>query len=135
MEQTLVILKPSGTPHYEEFVKKVQFLGLQVKDEQLLVLNEQQVRVHYHKYEEKPFFPEMLKMMEKPVWPILIEGSDAIHQIRENVLTWFRGLYASDQTDNALHASDPDENPAEECERFFGPNGIVEQWRVKHPGK
>lgn len=134
-QETLVILKPAGVPYFEEMVSLLMENNLTVSDEQLLILTPEQVTTHYRKYSQKPFFPEMLNMAKNPMWPILVEGEDAVIVVRERVLPIFRKKYAKDATDNALHASDPEENPAEEVDRFFGLKGVVAQWREKHPCK
>jgi len=132
IEQTLVMLKPSGVPFFQEAVELINGLGLEIADEQLLILSEDQTRDHYSKYVNEPFFHEILDMTKNPVWPILVTGENAIELIRTKFMPIFREKHQKDITDNACHCSDPTENPKEECKRHFGENGIVPMWRKKH---
>lgn len=85
MEQSLIIIKPSGVergligPIIERFQRK----GLIIAGLKMMMLNEDLLRQHYAHLVDKPFFPSLLRSMTAcPVIVMCLKGKDAIAVIR-----------------------------------------------------
>ena len=131
MEQSLVIIKPSGVQRnlIGKIIDRFQQKGLIICGLKMMNLSEELLREHYAHLVEKPFFPTLLKsMMATPVVVICLKGKDAISVVRSMVGVTnarnaapgtIRGDYGMSSQENIVHASDSVENGIIETNRFF----------------
>lgn len=136
MEQSLVIIKPSGVQRnlIGKIIDRFQQKGLIICGLKMMNLSEELLREHYAHLVEKPFFPTLLKsMMATPVVVICLKGVDAISVIRNMVGATnarnaapgtIRGDYGMSSQENIVHASDSVENGVIETNRFFKPEEL-----------
>lgn len=132
MEQTLVIIKPDGVKR-----KLIGRIIQRFEDRKLTILKMRQgtlsrdlAKEHYQHLAEKPFFHEILDYMTSgPVVFIVLEGEQAIEMVRKmvgktNALEadpgTIRGDFATNKSENIVHASDCEEAATIEIQRFFG---------------
>ncbi len=93
-------------------------------------LNEENLKDHYSRLSDKPFFPELVSFMTfSPVIGIIVEGNDVVQGMRnlmgptkwsEVMPETIRGDFANNTMENLIHGSDSGENAIIEIERFFG---------------
>ncbi len=138
MEQSLVIIKPSGVQRglIGKIIDRFQQKGLIICGLKMMNLSEELLREHYAHLVEKPFFPTLLKsMMATPVVVICLKGVDAVAVVRGMVGTTnarnaapgtIRGDYGMSSQENIVHASDSPENGVIETKRFFKPEEIFD---------
>lgn len=138
MEQSLVIIKPSGVQRnlIGKIIDRFQQKGLIISGLKMMNLSEELLREHYAHLVEKPFFPTLLKsMMATPVVVICLKGKDAISVVRSMVGVTnarnaapgtIRGDYGMSSQENIVHASDSVENGIIETNRFFRKEEIFE---------
>lgn len=138
MEQTLVIIKPSGVqrnligPIIERFQRK----GLMIAGLKMMQLDEKILREHYSHLVERPFFPSILRsMMACPVIVMCLKGVDAVAVVRamtgvtnsRNAAPGtIRGDFGMSGQENIIHASDSPENGVIETNRFFKADEIFD---------
>lgn len=138
MEQTLVLIKPSGVIRclIGEVIARFQHKGLIITGMKMMQLDEEILREHYAHLVDRPFFPDILVSMTRtPVIALCIKGLDAVKVVRE--LTGatnsrkaapgtIRGDYSMSGQENIVHASDSPENALIEINRFFKPEEIFD---------
>lgn len=138
MEQTLVIIKPSGVqrsligPIIERFQRK----GLVIAGLKMMQLDERILREHYSHLVDRPFFPSILRsMMACPVIVMCLKGVDAVAVVRamtgvtnsRNAAPGtIRGDFGMSGQENIIHASDSPENGIIETNRFFKADEIFD---------
>lgn len=138
MEQTLVIIKPSGVqrnligPIIERFQRK----GLEIAGLKMMQLDERILREHYSHLVDRPFFPSILRsMMACPVIAMCLKGVDAVAVVRamtgvtnsRNAAPGtIRGDFGMSGQENIIHASDSPENGVIETNRFFKADEIFD---------
>lgn len=130
-ERTLVLIKPDGIQRalFGEILHRFERKGLKIVGLKMLRLDDVLTRAHYGKYEDKPFFVGLKDFMQSsPIVAVVLSGINAVKVTRalvgetkgyEAVPGTIRGDFAMSMQSNLVHASDPDENPAEEVSRFF----------------
>ena len=93
------------------------------------MLGQAQAGAFYAVHEGRPFYDELVEFMTSgPVIPMVLEADDAVAKLREAIGATdpaeaaegtVRKLYAESKGRNAIHASDSDENAANEIAFFF----------------
>lgn len=138
MEQSLVIIKPSGVQRnlIGKIIDRFQQKGLNICGLKMMNLSEDLLREHYAHLVDRPFFPTLMKsMMATPVVVICLKGVDAVAVVRSMVGVTnarnaapgtIRGDYGMSSQENIVHASDSPENGIIETNRFFKPEEIFD---------
>lgn len=138
MEQTLVIIKPSGVERalIGEVISRFQRKGLIIAGLKMMRLDEKILREHYAHLVDRPFFPLILEsMMASPVVVMCLKGKDAVAVVRgmtgatnsRNAAPGtIRGDFGMSSQENIVHASDSVENGLIETRRFFNENELFD---------
>ena len=138
MEQSLIIIKPSGVERglIGQIITRFQQKGLIIAGLKMMQLDEAILREHYSHLVDKAFFPSLLSsMMATPVVVMCVRGKDAIAVIRSMVGSTncrnaapgtIRGDFGMSSQENIVHASDSPENGLIETARFFKPDEIFD---------
>jgi len=131
MSQTLAIIKPDavGAGKAGKIIAHLESAGFSVRSLKLTVLGRAQAGAFYAVHEGRPFYDELVEFMTSgPVIPMALEADDAVAKLREAIGATdpaeaaegtVRKLYAESKGRNAIHASDSDENAANEIGFFF----------------
>lgn len=131
MEQTLVIIKPSGVDRRlcGQIINRFEAKGLVIAGLKMMQLDEPILREHYAHLVDKPFFPSLVKsMMATPVIVMCLAGADAVAVVRamtgvtngrKAAPGTIRGDFSMSGQQNIIHASDTPENAEIELKRFF----------------
>lgn len=138
MEQTLVLIKPSGLQRnlVGAIINRFQQKGLLIAGLKMMQLDEKILREHYAHLVDRPFFPLILaSMTAAPVIAICLKGKDAVAVVRamtgvtnsrQAAPGTIRGDYGMSGQENIVHASDSVENADIEVNRFFRPDEIFD---------
>jgi len=130
-EQTLVLLKPDAVQRalLGEIIHRFERKGLKIVGLKMIQMDEAIARAHYGKYVDEPFFEGLKNFMgSSPIVAMVVSGVNAVKVVRllvgatksyEAAPGTIRGDFALSQQSNLIHASDPEENPKQEVERFF----------------
>lgn len=132
MEKSLVLIKPDAVRKnligkiisiYEENNLKVVCLSMKK-------ITIEFASEHYKEHKGKPFYIPLLDFITSgPLCALVLEGDNAIEKVRElNGNTdpskakkkSIRKMYASNKTENCVHASDSIENAKREIMLWFG---------------
>ena len=131
MSQTLAIIKPDavGSGKAGKILSHLEGAGFSVRAMRLVRLDPEQARAFYAVHEGRPFYDELVTFMTSgPVIPLVLEAENAVSRLRETIGATdpaeaaegtVRRLYAESKGRNAIHASDSDENAAQEIAFFF----------------
>ena len=131
MSHTLAIIKPDavGGRKAGKIIAHLEEAGFTVRSLKLVTLNREQAGAFYAVHEGRPFYDELVEFMTSgPVIPMVLEADDAVPKLRETIGATdpaeaaegtVRKLYAESKGRNAIHASDSDENAANEIAFFF----------------
>lgn len=131
MSQTLAILKPDavGAGKAGKILAHLEQAGFTVKSLRLTLLDQAQAGAFYAVHRGRPFYDELVEFMTSgPVIPMVLEADDAVAKLREEIGATdpaeaaegtIRELFAESKGRNAIHASDSDENAANEIAFFF----------------
>jgi nucleoside-diphosphate kinase len=133
IQKTLIFLKPDV---YEkniigkvisEIEEQKRYKILEMK---MVRLNQTQAENFYKVHREKPFFKDLVKYVCRgPIVPILIEGEDAIKEMRKLMgatnpidakKDTIRGKFGESLDANVVHGSDSEESAKIEIPFFFG---------------
>lgn len=130
VEQTLVLVKPDAFNYSELIESLFTNVGLEVIDSKVMEMTEELVKEHYSHLVNLDFFPRLRDfMMEGPIYALILQRKNAIEYVRGLIgptdstiadSNTIRGMFGTDKTRNAVHASDSVENALIEIERFFG---------------
>ena len=138
MEQTLVIIKPSGVERalIGEVISRFQRKGLIIAGLKMMQLDDKILREHYAHLVDRPFFPLILEsMMASPVVVMCLKGKDAVAVVRSMTGATnarnaapgtIRGDFGMSSQENIVHASDSVENGLIETRRFFNENELFD---------
>ncbi|MDE5635395.1 MAG: nucleoside-diphosphate kinase [Muribaculaceae bacterium] len=138
MEQTLVLIKPSGVIRclIGDVISRFQNKGFIITGLKMMQLDEAILREHYAHLVDRAFFPDLLvSMMRTPVIALCVKGKDAVQVVRDMtgatsgrkaVPGTIRGDYCMSGQENIVHASDSVENALIEIDRFFKPGEIFD---------
>ena len=136
MKTTLVLLKPDCILRgltgeiLNRFVKR----GLQISGIKMMQLSDEILKSHYAHIADKPFFPGVMKAMQKtPVIAVALSGIEAPTVARKMAGSTnardaesgsIRGDYAVSIQNNIVHISEDDAAAEAEVKRFFSPEEI-----------
>lgn len=131
-EKTLVLIKPDAVKKnvIGQIINEYERNGLVVSEMKMMTASEETAKTHYAEHEEKPFFGELVDFItSSPLVALIIEGENAIARVRaingatnpaEAADNTIRALYATDISENAVHASDSVESAEKEIQTWFG---------------
>lgn len=131
MEKSLVLIKPDGVEKnlIGTIINYYEKAGLKVIGLKLEKVSEDFAKKHYYEHEGKIFYSKLIKFITRsPLCALVLEGEDAIEKIREiNGATdpkkanygTIRNLYALNNTENCVHASDSLESSKREIKLWF----------------
>ena len=131
MSQTLAIIKPDAVDagNAGKILAHLENAGFSVRSMRLTVLGRAQAGAFYAVHEGRPFYDELVDFMTSgPVIPMVLEADDAVARLREQIGATdpaeaaegtIRKLFAESKGRNAIHASDSEENAANEIAFFF----------------
>lgn len=131
MSRTLAIIKPDAVASGKagKILAHLEDAGFRVLAMRMTRLSDDQAGAFYAVHRERPFYPELVEFMTSgPVIPIALEREDAVAKLREVIGATdpaeaaegtVRKLYAESKGRNAIHASDSDQNAANEIAFFF----------------
>ena len=131
MSQTLAIIKPDAVDAGKagKILAHLENAGFRVSSLKLTVLGQAQAGAFYAVPEGRPFYDELVEFMTSgPVIPMVLEADDAVAKLREAIGATdpaeaaegtVRRLFAESKGRNAIHASDSDDNAANEIAFFF----------------
>src|SRR5215218_1521145 len=137
MSRTLAIIKPDAVASGKagNILAHLEKEGFTVLATRMTRLTAEQAGEFYAVHRERPFYPELVEFMTSgAVIPIALERQDAVARLREVIGSTdpaeaaegtIRKLYAESKGRNAIHASDSDENAANEIAFFFASSEIV----------
>ena len=127
-ERTFVMVKPDGVQRglIGEIISRFEQRGLKLVGAKALQLDEERAKTHYSEHEGKPFFEGLIEFITSgPVFAMAWEGKDATRQVRRMVGATdpaeaapgtIRGDYGLDLGRNVIHASDHEDEGANEDE-------------------
>src|SRR4029078_5253545 len=130
--RTLTIIKPDAFNSGKGglIIALLEKAGFKVIASRVMRLTEAQAGAFYAVHKDRPFFGSLLRFMTSgKCMPIVLERADAVATLRKTIgatdpaeadAGTVRKLYAESKEQNAIHASDSDEN-AERESRFFFP--------------
>ena len=136
IERTFVMIKPDGVQRglVGEVLGRFEKRGMKIVAMKLITISRELAEKHYAEHVGKDFYPPLLKYItEGPVVVTVIEGLDAIQQIRKMVgatqpyeaaVGTIRGDFAQDLPMNIIHASDSPESADREIGLYFNENEI-----------
>lgn len=131
IQQTLVLLKPDALQRdlLGEIIRRFEMKGLKIVGLKFIRLTNELLDEHYAHLTDKPFFASLKQfMMQTPVVGMVLEGHDAVSEIRKIVGSTnpreadagtIRADFSMNVPSNLIHASDSVESAATEVERFF----------------
>ena len=127
-ERTFVMVKPDGVQRglIGEIISRFEQRGLKLVGAKALQLDDERAKTHYNEHEGKPFFEGLIEFITSgPVFAMVWEGKDATRQVRRMVGATdpaeaapgtIRGDYGLDLGRNVIHASDHEDEGANEDE-------------------
>lgn len=142
METTLILLKPDTVERglIGEVTSRLENKGLKISGLKMMQLDDRIVNEHYDHLADKPFFPNIVKYMQRtPVVAIAATGVNAIATVRnltgatnpsEALPGSIRGDFGLTIDANIIHASDSPETAEIELKRFFKGQDIFDYSRV-----
>lgn len=150
-ERTFVMVKPDGVQRglIGEIISRFEHRGLKLVGAKALQLDEELAKTHYSEHEGKPFFAGLIEFITSgPVFAMVWEGKDATRQVRRMVGATdpgeaapgtIRGDYGLDLGRNVIHASDHEDEGANEREIavFFDDGELLDyeqatdEWRYE----
>lgn len=137
MSRTLAIIKPDAVASGKagKIIAHLENAGFRVLAMRMTRLTREQAGEFYAVHRERPFYPELVEFMTSgAVIPMALERDDAVPKLREVIGATdpaeaaegtVRKLYAESKGRNAIHASDSDENAANEVAFFFASSELV----------
>jgi len=142
METTLILLKPDTVERslIGQVIARLENKGLKISGLKMMKLDDAIINEHYDFLADKPFFPSIVKYMQRtPVVALAVTGPNAIATVR--TLTWatnpqealpgsIRGDFGLTIDGNIIHASDSAETAEVELKRFFKWEGIFEYAKI-----
>ena len=137
MSRTLAIIKPDAVAsgYAGKIIAHLQDKGFKPLALRMTRLTREQAGAFYAVHKERPFYGELVEFMTSgAVIPIALERENAVAALREVIGATdpheaaegtIRKLYAESKGRNAIHASDSDENAANEVAFFFAESDLV----------
>lgn len=130
-QKTLVLLKPDALQRdlLGEIIRRFEMKGLKIVGLKFIRLTSELLDEHYAHLTDKPFFASLKQfMLQTPVVGMVLEGYDAVAEIRKIVGSTnpreadagtIRADFSMNVPSNLIHASDSPESAATEVKRFF----------------
>ncbi|HEX2178559.1 MAG TPA: nucleoside-diphosphate kinase [Actinomycetota bacterium] len=130
-QTTLLLVKPDAVRRglVGEVISRIERKKLKLAALQLVQMDEETARRHYHAHTEKPYFPDLLRFITSgPVVAIAVQGRGAVEVVRNLMGATdpalaapgtIRGDLGLAVTENVVHGSDGTESAAYELELFF----------------
>ncbi len=127
-ERTFVMVKPDGVHRglVGETISRLEARGLKLVAADVRQLDEETAGEHYAEHVDKPFYDDLVSFITSgPVVPMVWEGADATRQVRAMIgetdpldaaSGTVRGDFALDISRNVIHASDHEDEGANERE-------------------
>jgi nucleoside-diphosphate kinase len=137
MSRTLAIIKPDAVASGRagKILAHLEKEGFRVLAMRMTRLTREQAGAFYAVHRERPFYGELVEFMTSgAVVPVALERDEAVRTLREVIGSTdpaeaaegtIRKLYAESKGRNAIHASDSDENAANEVAFFFAESEIA----------
>jgi nucleoside-diphosphate kinase len=131
IQKTLTILKPDVVRRdlIGEIICRFQTAGFKILAIRMEHLDAQRAGGFYAVHKEKPFFKDLISFMTSgPCIPMVLEKENAIEDLRTLIgatdskkaaCGTIRQNYGTDVQENAVHASDSEENAKIEIGYFF----------------
>lgn len=131
MEKSLVLIKPDAVEKniIGKIINMYEVNDLKVVDFKMQKIDKELAIKHYEEHIGKVFFESLINFITRgPLCALILEGTNAIEKIRRiNGSTnleiaeegTIRKLYASNNTENCVHASDSLENAKKEINLWF----------------
>jgi nucleoside-diphosphate kinase len=131
IERTLTIIKPDAVAKgvTGQIIARIESAGLKILAAKLVRLTPDQAAGFYAVHKARPFFASLCAFMTQgPVMPMVLEGDNAIAQLRDLMgatdpakaaAGTIRRDFASSIEANAVHGSDSPESAAFEIPYFF----------------
>ena len=135
-ERTVVLLKPDTVARglVGRIISRFEDKWLKLVSLKLIQLTEDICRDHYGHHADKPYFPKIVSyMVDGPVVGVVLEGTDAVRQMRNlcgatdpqfAAAGTIRGDFSGTIDANLIHASDSVETAQAEMDRFFDEDEI-----------
>src|SRR4051794_5835958 len=129
--RTLAIIKPDafGGGKAGKIIALLEEKGFTLRGAKVEALTSERAGQFYAVHKERPFYPSLVEFMTSgPAMPLVLEKENAVAALREAIGATdpaeaaegtVRKLYAESKGRNAIHASDSDENAANEIAFFF----------------
>ena len=142
VERTFVMLKPDAVQRglCGTIIKRLERKGLKIAAVKMFKFTPELCKIHYAHHATKPFFPRLAEFMcSGPVVALILEGKDAVNQVRslcgatdcgKAAAGTIRGDLGLSVQSNLIHASDSKETADAEIKRFFKPEEISEYKRA-----
>lgn len=142
VQRTLILLKPDALQRdlLGEVVIRFERKGLKIVGLKLIRLTDELLNEHYSHLEERPFFGSLKKfMMQTPVVGMVLEGMDAITEVRKLVGSTnpreadagtIRADLSMNTPSNLVHASDSPEAAENEINRFFNQDELYSYEKI-----
>jgi nucleoside-diphosphate kinase len=138
-ERSLVLVKPDGVQRglTGQIISRFERKGLKLVGLKIMRLNAEDVKKHYGKYADKPFYKVIEDfMMSGPIVAMVWEGLEAVKACRlicgekrhgfESEAGSIRGDFAISGGNNIVHSSDTPENATIEVDKFFDVTEIID---------
>ncbi|MGQ0765183.1 MAG: nucleoside-diphosphate kinase [Gemmatimonadota bacterium] len=131
MNRTLTIIKPDAFAASKagKIIAHLEAAGFSIVAARVMHLSAAQARAFYAVHKERPFYDSLVTFMASGrCMPLLLERPEAVAELRRVIGATdpaqaadgtVRKLYAESRERNAIHASDSDENAANEARFFF----------------
>ena len=135
--RTLTIVKPDafGSGKAGKIIAHLEGAGFRVTAARVMHLSESEAGAFYEVHRERPFYRSLVTFMTSgPCMPMVLEREDAVAALRsaigatdpaEAASGTVRKLYAESKEQNAIHASDSDENAERESRFFFSETELI----------
>jgi nucleoside-diphosphate kinase len=129
--RTLAIIKPDafGAHKAGKIIALLEEKGFTLRGAKVEQLTSERAGRFYAVHKERPFYPSLVEFMTSgAAMPLVLEKENAVASLREAIGATdpaeaaegtVRKLYAESKGRNAIHASDSDENAANEIAFFF----------------
>ena len=131
IQKTVILLKPDALQRdlLGEIVSRFERKGLKIVAMKFIRLTNEMLDVHYSHHAGKVFFESLKQfMMQTPVVGIVLEGIEAVPEVRKLIgatnpraadAGTIRADLCMNMPSNLIHASDSVEAAQEEINRFF----------------
>lgn len=132
MDRTLMIVKPDAVAKnvVGDIIRRVEEAGFKVVELRMLEQTRDQAAKFYEVHKERPFYDDLVTFMTSgPCVPMVLEREDAVSKLREVIGATnpeeaaegtIRAAHGSNIQNNAVHASDSDDNAKIEIAHYFG---------------